>query len=428
MTTATGHQLDTPGDTPVLWQDLRTRWPALHRRARLDILRATADRVLALWQGSVDIATLPIDLVLQRPGSGPAALSDPLLDRIPKPLSVARLIDKLADWHADARLALSPAEGRFFLRRLLRREAVDAGCLRNTAAEIDDLANTRAQLRAFSLYRSALGGQRTALSRMGQSMRGFWDTDRHIGSAELHEAIQRAETDPATQIVKDGARIQVLRANLFGRDALIKRYDLVPLGDKLKYVFRPSRARRAWAAAHTLVRLQLPTPEPLGCLELFRSGIPVRSYYICAFLADAAAARSWIEPHFADQPDSLRTGLRRHLLQTLLDLYHHAVYHADTKTTNMLLSNPTDPARRAFFWIDLECVRFGIVPGRHQLVRNLVQLNGSLGLKVSDHDRLRFLHDLARHHPWVTGRNVIRKICAWTRRRLDNERRRQCGS
>lgn len=428
MTTATGHQLDTPGDTPVFWQDLRVRWPALPRRARLDILRAAADRVLSLWQGSMDIATLPLDLILSRPKSDSAALSEQLLARLPKPLSVARLLDKLADWHADTRLALSPAEGRFFLRRLLREEAVDTGCLRNTAAEIDDLANTRAQLRAFSLYRSALGGRRTAFSRLNQSMQGFWATDSLISSAELLDAIRRAETDPATQIVKDGARIQVLRANLFGRDALIKRYDLIPLGDKLKYLLRPSRARRAWAAAQALVRLQLPTPEPLGCLELFSAGIPVRSYYICAFLAHAASARSWIEPNFADQPDSLRTGLRRHLLRTLLDLYHHAVYHADTKTTNMLLSNPADPSLRAFFWIDLECVRFGVVPGRHQLVRNLVQLNGSLGLKVSDHDRLRFLHDLARHFPWVTGRGVIRKICAWTRRRLDNERRRQCGS
>lgn len=428
MTTATGHQLDTPGATPVFWQDLSSRWSTFPRRTRLNHLKSAAGRVRSLWQGSMDITALPLDLLLYQPESGSAAFPEHLLTRLPKPLSVARLLEKLADWHADARLTLAPSEGRFFLRHLLADESIDPGCLRNAAAEIDDMADTQAQIRAFKLYRSALGGQRTAFSRWRQSMRGFWATDPRIKAADLHEAIQRAEADPATQIVKDGARIQVLRANLFGHDALIKRYDLVPLGDRLKYIFRPSRARRAWAAAQALVRLRLPTPEPLGCLEIFRSGIPVRSYYICAFLTDAAAARTWIEPNFVDQPEALRTDFRKHLLRTLLALYRHGVYHADTKTTNMLLSNPMDPARRAFFWIDLECVRFGIVPGRHQLVRNLVQVNGSLGLKVSDHDRLRFLHDLARHYPWVTHKDVIRKICDWTRRRLDNERRRQCGS
>jgi len=420
----TRQQPGTPMPDALSFHDLRARWPSLPRRARLDTLRAAADQAATLWKKGFDISHLSLDLLSPHFPTAP----ETLLHRHPHPISVARLLDTLAEWHAEARLTLTPGEERFFLRRLLRDEWLDAGCLRDAAAGINDRADTRARLRAASLYRSALGGQRSAFSRWHQPLRGSWSADPHISAAELHAAIERAEADPAVQVVKDGARIRVLRANLFGRDALIKRYDLVPLGDKLKYVFRPSRARRAWAAARTLVRLELPTPEPLGCLEVFRAGIPVRSYYICAFLADAAAARTWIEPHFADQPPALRSEFRRHLMRTLLDLYHHAVYHADTKTTNMLLSSPAGPARRAFFWIDLECVRFGVVPGRHQLVRNLVQLNGSLGLKVADHDRLRFLHDLARWHPWVTGRGVIEKICAWTRRRLDNERRRQCGS
>jgi len=424
MTMETSQQPGAPAPTTPSFHDLRAHWPSLPRRARLDALRAAADQAAALWKNAYDLSNISLELLVPHFPARPEAL----LHRRASPISVSCLLDTLAGWHTEARLTLTPGEERFFLRRLLRKESLDAGCLRDAAAGIRDRADARARFRAESLYGSALGGQRTALSRWNQPLRGSWNPDPGITAPDLHAAIERAEADPAVHVVKDGARIRVLRANLFGRDALIKRYDLLPLGDKLKYVFRPSRARRAWAAAQTLVRLGLPTPEPLGCLEVFRAGIPVRSYYICAFLADAAAARTWIEPHFADQPPALRLGFRRQLLRTLLELYHHAVYHADTKTTNMLLSNPADPERRAFFWIDLECVRFGVVPGRHQLVRNLVQLNGSLGLKVADQDRLRFLHDLARWYPWVTGRDVIAKICAWTRRRLDNERRRQCGS
>ena len=119
MTTATGHQLDTPGATPVFWQDLSSRWSTFPRRTRLNHLKSAAGRVRSLWQGSMDITALPLDLLLYQPESGSAAFPEHLLTRLPKPLSVARLLEKLADWHADARLTLAPGEGRFFLRHLL---------------------------------------------------------------------------------------------------------------------------------------------------------------------------------------------------------------------------------------------------------------------------------------------------------------------
>ncbi|MBN1268849.1 MAG: hypothetical protein JXB04_04620, partial [Kiritimatiellae bacterium] len=192
------------------------------------------------------------------------------------------------------------------------------------------------------------------------------------------------------------------------------------------YLFRPSRARRFWAAARTLARLEVPTPEPLGFLEIRRRFCPVRSYVITAFIKEAAA-RTWIEPLFHTQPQAVRDAVRRDLLAFLLDLYRHGVYHGDTKTSNMLLVAPTDGARRSFLWIDLECARFGVAPSRHQVIRNLVQLNGSLGTHVPEADRCAFLKDLARTCPWVTRRGTVRKIRRWTAWRLDKERLLRCG-
>ena len=210
----------------------------------------------------------------------------------------------------------------------------------------------------------------------------------------------------------------MFRAHLLGRDALIKRYDLIDIGDRLKYLFRVSRARRAWAAAKTLTDLGIPTPEPLGFLEIRSGPFVARSYFITAFMSDARSARKWIKPWLSTKPPEFRERFRKEILNLLLDLYRNGIYHGDTKSANMLLRSPEEPDRRAFFWIDLECVKFGVQPTRRQIVRNLVQLNGSLGSKVSEEDRMAFLHDMSQFYPWLARPGVAEKIRAWTRRRL----------
>lgn len=280
---------------------------------------------------------------------------------------------------------------------------------------------------AARVYRGILAEASREADRSRGRLRGLWRGGPAAGAADLERAIAAAEAAPG-KILKSGPRIRVLRATLFGRDALVKRYDLSRLSDRAKYLFRPSRARRAWAAGRALARLGIPTPEPLGFLEVYAGPVAVRSYAITAFMPDARSARKWIKPWFARQSPPFREAFRQELLETLLTLYRKGVYHADTKAANLLLRAPEDPARRAFFWIDLECVKFGVVPTRHQIVRNLVQLNGSLGSKVSEDDRMAFLRDMAAHYPWLMKPDVAPRIRAWTRRRLLKELRLWCGS
>jgi hypothetical protein len=112
----------------------------------------------------------------------------------------------------------------------------------------------------------------------------------------------------------------------------------------------------------------------------------------------------------------------------LLTLYQYGIYHRDTKTANMLLHDPTNNSRRTFLWIDLECVQTGVIPTRHRIIRNLVQLNGSLGEQVSTADRYAFLRDLSQIYPWLNTPASINKIRRWTERRLWKERILGCGS
>jgi hypothetical protein len=277
---------------------------------------------------------------------------------------------------------------------------------------------------ARRLYREALHESRQhAAGRLA----GRWAPDAGVTADAFASALALAEQSPV-RIIKDSDRGRVFRATLLGRDALIKRYDLPGIVDKLKYLFRPSRARRAWASAQAFVGLGISTPDPLGFLEIRSGPIPVRSYSITAFMPDAVSAGPWMRSHLPLQTAGVKAAFGKDLLDALLDLYRKGVYHADTKTPNLLVLAPKDSTKRRFLWIDLECVCFGVRPTRHQIIRNLVQLNGSLRGRTTDEERMAFLRDFARTYPWVLQPWVIRKIRAWTHHRLLNEVRSRCGS
>ncbi len=217
--------------------------------------------------------------------------------------------------------------------------------------------------------------------------------------------------------------MRVFRAQVLGQDALVKRYEVCGLLKKLKYVFRTSRGRRAFAASEGLTARGMPTPRPLGFLEVYDGLGPRRSYFITSFLTDACTVRSWIETRYGNLPEESRRAFRSALLRLLLNLYEHRVYHADTKTSNMLLQRPSDAGPWDVLWVDLECVRLGVRPGRRRIVRNLVQINGSLCPAVSDEDRLDFLKALSKTYPWAARPRVVRRIRRWTDWRLSRERR-----
>jgi len=278
------------------------------------------------------------------------------------------------------------------------------------------------------LYKEALKARKQAKNDENQRIFGFNALKPALDLQNLAKQLFAAEKHPDTILIKEEPSIHVMRCTLAGKDTLLKRYDLKTPLEKAKYLFRPSRARRFWAAARTLQQLGIPTPEPYGYLEIYQGIVPVISYVFTAFIDDAQPARDWIEPEFHLQTQSLRDALRKDLLQALLQLYRYGIYHRDTKTANMLLFEPCDDEKRFFMWIDLECVQTAVIPTRHQIIRNLVQLNGSLGLDVTDEDRIAFLEDLASVYPWVTRKRVIQKIRSWTQRRLQKEQVLGCGS
>lgn len=189
---------------------------------------------------------------------------------------------------------------------------------------------------------------------------------------------------------------------------------------------RPSRARRAFAAARTLFDLSLPTPDAVGYLEKEDAFTPYTSCLVMRFIPDAVTLRQWIKTNHRHLSPQQWTELRIRVRELWLDLARAGIYHDDTKALNILIRTPTHQPPQ-WWWIDPESVHPGQNPTRRQLLRNLVQLNGSLRTWVPESERLAFLHDIAAAYPWLRAPRIEKKIRHWTHARLQNEIRTRCG-
>lgn len=206
----------------------------------------------------------------------------------------------------------------------------------------------------------------------------------------------------------------IARATLGEQDVVIKKFPRT-----WKDWFRLSRGRRAWAAALTLKALEIPTVEPLGFLET-RDG----SFFVYEYL-EGKTARAWIKPTLHKLEVSERHAVADELLTLLLTLYRRGMVHGDTKAGNLLVIDPEDPKRRRYAWIDLESVRPSFKPSRKQILNNLVQLNGSIGTRVSREDREYFQEQLAATYDWAAEGDVADYVERRTRERLQREVRRE---
>ncbi|MDD4737069.1 MAG: lipopolysaccharide kinase InaA family protein [Kiritimatiellae bacterium] len=271
---------------------------------------------------------------------------------------------------------------------------------------------------ASSLYKTRLHEGSSSRS----SLCGCWLPEPELSPERLRALVAEAMRDPEAVILKEDRRTTVLRTRLLGRDVMIKRYVLTKLSEQIKYAFRHSPARRFWAAARTMQAVRIPTPEPLGILEEYRLGIPIQRHMISEYLDHSLTLRQWIETSPFNESAEHKAAAIRQLLDLLLALYASGLYHRDTKGENILVTHHNDPSHRTLHWIDLECVQSKTRPSRHDIIRNLVQLNGSICHMVSKEDRMAFLKFMAEAHPWVLQPNTLQTIRQWTQRRLDKER------
>ncbi len=405
----------------LAWTDLAALWPTLGVPARRHLARSAGRMLHALWSSREDLVLVPPETWSIDPEPVPR-LVPPTRGRahLPLNLTASHAEETLADWYEAGRSFTSASDRLAFARAFFDLEVIDRHGWRQALRSIHGLAARSARQLARRLQSA-----RRAEHAEGAGAAGVW-LDSSLSPDDVLAEVQRAESGPGRQVIKAGPSHILFRCRLFGRDTLVKRYGLTGPATRARYWFRLSRARRAWTAAATLRDLGLATPEPLGYVEVGCGRAPATSYFITEFLPDALSVRAWVKLRYRALDDTARRNFRRLLSRFLLDLHRSGIYHADTKALNMLIEEAPDGSVR-LLWIDMDGVQPGHRPTRYQVLRNLVQLNGSVRSWVPEEDRLDFLRRIAGDFPWLRDPRIVTYLRRWTERRLRKEIRTRCG-
>lgn len=405
------------------WGQLATAWPGLEPALRRQLILAAGRMLHALWMGRQDLCALPPQAWRATWGGAQVRVSPRDMDRagLAARMSGAQLLAVLAQWQLAAQGFASWHEQLRFLHAFFRFEMVDRHGLRHLAREIAAGARRQAAQHARALYHHHLQD----VDRR-ERVHGRW-IDPAESVDQVYAELARAEADPHCVVLKDSGPQRVSLASVAGRTVVVKRYRVEGVWKRLRNCLRPSRARRAWAAARTLRDLGVATPAPLGYLDVGGSRCPMVSYVITEYEPRATSLREWIRREYRRVPAEARSRWRRDFARFFLGLYHRGLYHADTKALNMLALPGDAQGLPRVSWIDVDGVQPGHVPTRYQVLRNLVQLNGSVRGWVPDEDRLAFLAEIAREYPWLRHASIVPRMRRWTEKRLRKEIRTRCG-
>lgn len=222
--------------------------------------------------------------------------------------------------------------------------------------------------------------------------------------------------DPRCEIVKDQRKIKVGRIWLeIGgepRRIYLKRYNAFSWRYRLASLFVPSGASRSWIGAGILVRSGFQTGRPIAAVEFRSWGMLTKSFYLSEEIPGGRTADTYWREELI--PLGGREGLlrRRNFLRALAGLFRslHAknIYHNDLKDANILV-RAGQSHEEGFYLLDLEGIRECRYLNRRRQVKNLVQLNRTMGRFLRRSEKLFWLqgylgptfYDRKERRAWV---------------------------
>lgn len=155
----------------------------------------------------------------------------------------------------------------------------------------------------------------------------------------------------------------------------LKRYNRKGAWHVLRHLFRSSRARRVWVAAHSMIARDLPTPRPLLFLEERRLGVVTRSLFVSRAIVPAVTLCAFASDNFAGLDRREKHACIRAFAHRLRDMHDRGVRHGDLKATNIVLKG-ADPVRHPeIYFVDLDAVKIKKSLSFKDRCRDIARLN-----------------------------------------------------
>ena len=166
-------------------------------------------------------------------------------------------------------------------------------------------------------------------------------------------------------------RLGVFRFSLSGgevKSIIVKEYSSRGV-NKLKSLFLPSKAARAWRGALALGQRGLPTARPVAYFEKRRAGFVERSFFLSEKVEGAEEIRGLFRRPPAFDLDPLLSALAGHL-----SLCHEkGILHRDLSDGNILVKGD-EPGSFSFYLLDTNRIRVRKKIGASSRVKNLIRL------------------------------------------------------
>jgi len=222
-----------------------------------------------------------------------------------------------------------------------------------------------------------------------------------VGKPGLDERLVRLPDlvlEENCKVVKLEKKIRVFRLPLrIGRAikfVYVKQHNALSFWHRLTSLFCASAALRSLSGAATLLREGYATARPIAAVEHRRRGVLIRS-----FLAEEVTEAKTIVDYWCEDLLSLK-GIdghlkRRAVLRTLArlfkSLHEKRIYHNDLKASNILARDKGPATKEMYSLIDLQGVRKCFYLSKRRRIKNLAQINRTLGNHLTTTEKLSFI-------------------------------------
>lgn len=201
------------------------------------------------------------------------------------------------------------------------------------------------------------------------------------------------------EIIKDQKKIKVARAKIEiqgdVKTVYIKRYNAFSWRYRFGSFFQSSGGVRSLNGAAILAASGVRTARPLAAVESRTWGMLNKSFFFSEEIRGAKTADSYWQEELV--PVKGKEGVRRRkqflrgIGKLFRSLHEQAVYHNDLKDANILVHSDASAGVEHFYLLDLEGIRHYRKLNRRRQIKNLVQLNRTLGKYLRRVDKVRFL-------------------------------------
>jgi tRNA A-37 threonylcarbamoyl transferase component Bud32 len=209
----------------------------------------------------------------------------------------------------------------------------------------------------------------------------------------------RAFSEPASTIIKDSHTTSscTLPLQVAGKkvELHIKRYNYQNIFYALKNLFRASRGKRVWKAAHGLVLRAVTTPQPVSFVEQRKGRFLIKSFFITLKIDQSLPLITLLQNGLSGartETSESKNALIHQAAKLVSTMHERGIRHRDLKSAN-ILAQKIPGQQEKLYLLDLDSTMIKKRITKKDAIKDLARLNASLldTKTVSTPNRLKFL-------------------------------------